>query len=466
MPHHYINKEKLLMTSNYMLPKPIPTTLTLLRKHLILFIISLSGILPPLSSTIYFPSLSALKKEFNTSDTLVDLTITVYMLILGIFPLIWGGMSDRFGRRRVFLISQIIYNSGNIGCALSRDINDLIGFRVLQGIGASATIVSGVGIIADIFEAEERGSKLALFFLGPLIGPVIGPIIGGALFDAYGWRSTFWCLTLFSSVLLISSIFLLDETLPVFNRQKFPIRITFKPFSISKGGSLFNPFSSLRFLRYPIVILTCLCIAITFGSFFIVESNISKALPEYYNLTPTQTGLTFIPLCIGNILGNLLGGKISDLNYLRYQRKNPNIIPPPEVRLYFLYSGSIIESIGLFTTAWFLESKSSIYIILITTFFIGFGKTISQIASSNYLVDHFPESPASIAACFTAAQMVFTGVLMSLNTLVLQELGYAKCIGIYGIACGIVAIFIFSLIWLGDFVRRYTGPTLEAYMKF
>ncbi|KAI9290674.1 MFS general substrate transporter, partial [Neoconidiobolus thromboides FSU 785] len=161
-----------------------------LRRSIILIVVAFAAILAPLSSTIYFPSLEAIKEELNTTEALVDITIAVYMLTLGLAPLVWGGMADRFGRKGVFLISQAIFTIGNVGCALSNSIGLLIAMRVIQAIGASAPIVTGMGTITDIFPKEDRGFGMSVFFVGPLVGPVIGPIIGGFLFDAFGWRST------------------------------------------------------------------------------------------------------------------------------------------------------------------------------------------------------------------------------------------------------------------------------------
>ncbi|KAI9294817.1 MFS general substrate transporter [Neoconidiobolus thromboides FSU 785] len=432
------------------------------RRSIILLVIAFAAILAPLSSTIYFPSLGEIREELVTTDLLVDISISVYMLTLGLAPLVWGGMADRFGRKGVFLVTQVIFTIGNIGCALSNSIGLLIAMRIIQGIGASAPIVTGIGTITDIFPRQEQGFAMSVFFVGPLVGPVIGPIIGGFLFDAFGWRSTFWTLTILGGILLVASVFLLPETLAKSAKQEFPIKITLKPLRIRKGGKMFNPLSPLGFLRFPIVVIPCICIAITFGTFFAVESSMSRVFPSTYNLTASQSGLTFIPLGVGSILGNLLGGKICDRSFRRFKAKNNGNDPRPEVRFYGLWSGSLIEAAGLLMTAWFVTYQFPLAASLTAGFLIGFGNTMSIISCSSYLVDNFPDYASSIAACFSAFEMVITAIITAINALILDGLGYGGGITLYACLVLCVTITIFLMYYKGESIRKRFGPYNSA----
>ncbi|KAI9294818.1 MFS general substrate transporter [Neoconidiobolus thromboides FSU 785] len=426
-----------------------------LRRSLMLILVSVSAILSPLSSTIYFPSLEVIKEELNTTASLVDATISVFMLCLGLFPLIWGGLSDRYGRRNVYIISQVIYTCGNIGCALSTNINALIVLRMIQGIGSSAPIVTGVGTITDLYPRNERGSALSIFFLGPLVGPVIGPIIGGFLNQYLGWRSCFWTLAILGGILLISSLFLLKETLPLASFQKPPYKFTLSPFSIKRDGPIFNPLFPLGFLKYPVVILAVFCISLVFGSFFAVESSQSRAMATIYELNSSQVGLTFVALGIGSILGNLVAGRISDLTYRRAEKKGT---PQPEVRLHLLWIGSLIILAGHLLYGWFLEYKFNLWATLVGNMIVGIGNTSSLIGLSNYLVDIFPNYASSIAACYSCVELIFTAIVTAINTPLIEAISFGWAFTFWAAMCFIVCLTLISLIYKGVYLRNRFGP--------
>ncbi|KAJ9049664.1 hypothetical protein DSO57_1022039 [Entomophthora muscae] len=150
-----------------------------LKRYLVLGLVSIAGLLGPISSTIYFPSANSVITDLKTTSSKFDLTIGAFMITLGIMPLIWGSIADRYGRKWVYVLSMSIATAGNIGAGFSRSINELIGLRVLQAIGSSAAMVTGVGVIADIFPKEDIGLAMSTFFVGILIGPIMGPILGG-----------------------------------------------------------------------------------------------------------------------------------------------------------------------------------------------------------------------------------------------------------------------------------------------
>ena len=122
--------------------------------------------------------------------------------------------------------SNQLYAVGNIVAALSKNIGVLIGMRLLQAAGGSATLTIGSGVIAvslhqlpslpnsiqtslhqDMFDSHERGTRIGIFFAMPLLGPSLGPMVGGALVQAFNWRATFWFLSIFGGLSLLSFTF-------------------------------------------------------------------------------------------------------------------------------------------------------------------------------------------------------------------------------------------------------------------
>jgi MFS family permease len=111
--------------------------------------------------------------------------------------------------------ANIFLTAWQIGCALTPSVGALIGFRFLAGVGGSACLTIGGGIISDLFPIAQRGRANAVFSIGPLFGPVIGPIIGGFIAERAGWRWVYWVLLCACGVVTLGNIVLNSETNPV-----------------------------------------------------------------------------------------------------------------------------------------------------------------------------------------------------------------------------------------------------------
>lgn len=104
--------------------------------------------------------------------------------------MIWGPMSDRFGRRPVFMLCLVVLTLSCVGLALTPTSAFwlLLLLRCVQAAGCASMIALGAGVIGDITESRDRGSKFGIFNLGPMLAPNIGPVIGGVLAENLGWR--------------------------------------------------------------------------------------------------------------------------------------------------------------------------------------------------------------------------------------------------------------------------------------
>ncbi|KAK7733262.1 hypothetical protein SLS63_004791 [Diaporthe eres] len=107
---------------------------------------------------------------------------------LAIGSLIAAPLSEQFGRKIILDISTALFAIWELACAVSPNITSLLIFRIFSGLGGSACLSIGGGIVSDLFDSNERGVATAVFALGPLLGPVIGPIVGGFLSQEAGWR--------------------------------------------------------------------------------------------------------------------------------------------------------------------------------------------------------------------------------------------------------------------------------------
>ena len=152
----------------------------------ILFIAFLSAFIP-LSTDIYLPALPRMVESFNTSASLVNLTLIFFFIFYAIGTLFWGPLSDKYGRRRVLIIGLSIYLVGSILCIFSRNVDQLILFRILQSIGCGAATAVATAIVKDVYSGRRRVTIIALVqsmgMLSPIISPVIGAIILSVLSD-------------------------------------------------------------------------------------------------------------------------------------------------------------------------------------------------------------------------------------------------------------------------------------------
>jgi hypothetical protein len=127
------------------------------KKWMLVYLVSLGGSFSALSSNIYFPAIDTISRDLSVGTDDVALTITVYMIVQGVAPSLYGAISDTHGRRVTFLLTLIVYTAANITLAFTSNFAMLLVLRGLQAAGSAATISISTGVIADIAEPGERG---------------------------------------------------------------------------------------------------------------------------------------------------------------------------------------------------------------------------------------------------------------------------------------------------------------------
>lgn len=182
-------------------------------KKMIVFLIAFSSMMGPMGTSIIFPAINSITTEFKTSVIMVNVSIGVYLLSLGVFPLWWSSLSELEGRRTTYITSFALLFAFNIGSALAPDINSFIGLRMLCGAASASVQSVGAGTVADLYISEDRGKNLSYYYLGPLLAPLLSPIFGSLLVNRWPWRSTQWFMVILSGCNVILLTVLLPETL-------------------------------------------------------------------------------------------------------------------------------------------------------------------------------------------------------------------------------------------------------------
>lgn len=161
---------------------------------------------------IYIPVLPEMTRIFNTTPSMVQLTMSLFLFTIGIGQLFIGPLSDRWGRKTIFYLASSFFALGSLGCAFAPTIGWLIALRVLSSIGACGMLVNSFAVVRDLYSHEES-AKMYSYLNGAVgISPTFAPILGGYLACNYGWRSIFFFLAGAGSVSLLIALFFIKET--------------------------------------------------------------------------------------------------------------------------------------------------------------------------------------------------------------------------------------------------------------
>lgn len=180
------------------------------QKYLLLLLPYLSALsgFAPFSTDIYLASMPVIRHVFDTTVVNVQLTLSLFFVAFAFCQLVWGPLSDRYGRKPILIIGLVIFVVGSLFCALSRNITQLIVSRVIQAVGASSGIVMSMAIARDFFPEEKLARILAIMVSITMIAPLIAPVVGSYLLIHIGWQANFYFLAAYGLALLLGSYFL------------------------------------------------------------------------------------------------------------------------------------------------------------------------------------------------------------------------------------------------------------------
>ncbi|QPC43391.1 multidrug effflux MFS transporter [Kaustia mangrovi] len=251
----------------------------------------------PLSTDMYLPSLPGITKALETDTASVQLTLSAFLVGFALGQIVFGPVSDRFGRRPVLIAGLAAFAVATLGCMLARSIELLIAARFGQAVAACAGVVVARAIVRDLYRSEDAARMLS--FMGALMGlvPAVAPVIGGLIDTALGWRAVFGTITALGVALTVLVAFALPETLALSNRQ---------PATLAGMAASFRVLLAHRqFRRYVAVVCTC------FGGLFAFISGSSFLLQGHYGLNELGFGLFFGAGVLGYIAGTLIGARLT-----------------------------------------------------------------------------------------------------------------------------------------------------------
>lgn len=256
--------------------------------------------LPQVAIDMYLPSLPVMVHYFHTTDFFIQLTLTAYILSLGIAQLIYGPCSDKIGRKKVLLFGTIVFLIGNAGCIFVNSILWLLIFRVIQGVGMGCGFVVASGILGDCFSGKKLAKMTSCASLFYSLSPIFAPVVGGYIQRYCRWQTNFVIMTFFSMVLLIMQIFFLHETNPNVNKDSINVKNIF----VNYKKMIFD----MDFMSNVMCTVICFSVVVVFNIIgpFLLENILSVSAYHY--------GQMLFLVGVSYFAGTLLNEKA--LNYI------------------------------------------------------------------------------------------------------------------------------------------------------
>ncbi len=158
---------------------------------------------PALATDMYLAAIPTIARQWNSSESVISLSLVLWFVAFSVFLLVWGPISDRLGRRPVLIAGLLVFVGASILCAVSSSPTQLIGFRILQGIGAASPSTMVMAICRDRFEGAMRQKVLGFIGVIMPVIPMIGPTIGAGVMAVGSWR---WIFIVQASLAMVSLV--------------------------------------------------------------------------------------------------------------------------------------------------------------------------------------------------------------------------------------------------------------------
>ena len=261
-------------------------------RGLIVLILSLLLGIQPVTTDLYLPALPALTEGFGAPMAQAQLTLSALLLAFGCSQLVWGPMSDRFGRRPILLWGLAAYTLASIGSTLAPSMVSLIAWRVLQGAAMGAVVMCARAIVRDLYLPTEGARIMSKGLSGLGVLACISAPLGGVLSEVFGWRAALLVLVVFGAGTLAVVVLRFEETL----QQKNPLAL--RPAMLVRTW--------LQILREPTFLAFSALSVASYGGLFTFLASSSFIFIKVLGLSATQYGLVMFSMCFFYLAGTFL----------------------------------------------------------------------------------------------------------------------------------------------------------------
>ncbi|OOQ87296.1 Major Facilitator Superfamily protein [Penicillium brasilianum] len=424
-------------------------------KRWIITLVAFAGWFSSLSSFIYFPAILSIASDLDLATERINLTISAYLIMSGVFPSIVGSAADTVGRRPVFIVTLAIYVAANFGLALQSSFGLLFVLRMVQSAGISGSYSVTYGVLGDLFTPSERGGYSGLIFFILNTPPSVGPVISGFLIQRWGWRSIFWFLAIISPCCLVAILMFLPETSRhvvgdgrvaatgpnrVFFSCLTPSKLTVEcqvPTSGARSCRYPRPWASLAILRWPGTAIVIGSVGIYYTIYTCIQASLSSLFTQIYHTSGLVSGLTYLPFGLTCAISAFATGTVKfsisnidpqppDTIYVD-KTKNHDLasFPIEEARLRIV-KYSLVRAVG--TAIKMLsqvdaDNQKHMAVPLVLQFFIGLTMQVVFTSTCTLLVDLHPECPSTTQATSNFIRCEMSAGMLALLDALLGKLG-------------------------------------------
>jgi DHA1 family bicyclomycin/chloramphenicol resistance-like MFS transporter len=247
----------------------------------------------PLSLHLFIPAIPAVKEAFGVSTGMAQLTMSLAMLSMAFFTVAYGGLSDRFGRKRVLLGGLVLFTCGAASCMAAANLPMLLAGRILQGAGAGCGVVLARAIARDVYGQDRVAQVIAYLTAAYVLGPMFAPPLGGHLTVLFGWRALFVLASVVGLVVILAVAFAVPET---------------RARNAGAPRGVFAGYKSL--LRRPRFVGFMLQPGMMSAAFFTQATAASFLAAEHLGADAAKIGLWFFAFPVGFMAGSFISGRI------------------------------------------------------------------------------------------------------------------------------------------------------------
>jgi DHA1 family bicyclomycin/chloramphenicol resistance-like MFS transporter len=334
------------------------------------------SMLQPLSTDLYLPTLPAIASHFDASVATVQWTLSVFIAVFGLWQLVAGPLTDRYGRYPLIMLGATVYALASALCMLAPSMAVLVIGRALQGLGACTCLVGARAFVRDLYTPSEGARMIAGAATIMSFAPLLGPIIGAQLAGAFGWRAAFAALVAFSAAVR------LKET----NVRRNPHALAPGPMLRTYGHVLRSP----AFRAYA------LAAAATYGGLFAFISGSSFVLMRTLGQSATAYAFSFSTMVAGYLVGTLVCRRLL----------------PRQGMQRTIAAGALLQAAaGVAMAALALAGVHAPLAITVPMFFYGLSHGIVQPPSQSGAVAPFPHNAGAAAALLGVVMMLIAAAV-------------------------------------------------------
>ena len=358
----------------------------------------------PLSIDMYLPAISSIASDFGTTTGHAQQTISAFLFGMFAGMLLYGPLSDYYGRRRLLIGGITLYLLATIACLFSADATQLTAARLVQALGGAAASVLGRALVRDLFASDEAPQILSLMHLVTMLATLASPLVGSLLLQFWGWRTIFALLVVFAVAMLLAVLMRIPDTGR--NPNSSPLRV-------------FASYAHLA--RQPLSMGYVLCLGFTFAGLFAYITGSPFVFMDYFGKSPTVYALYFGANILGVIVIVML---------------NARFVKRVGVRRMLLGGGVTAALAGVLLLGGALLAPDAFWIIVLGTFLL---ISITGVVGANSiarLLQLYPNN-AGAASGLAVAMQFGVGALGSAILTRMHD-GSTRplmiCVGVAGIA--------------------------------